>query len=62
MKNNFIVKNFKPLLMQKDEITFFYPIKYKDQANKTNAGACITTEKLSIPPKGLKKLLLKMFY
>ncbi len=61
VKNNFTVKNFKPLYnAKKDEITFFDSVKYKDQANKTNAGACITTEKLSIYlPKRVEKIIVK---
>ena len=46
-KQDFIIKNIQPLsLAKKNEITFFDSISYKDEASKTKASACITTEKL----------------
>ena len=51
LTNNFLVNNVKPLhLAQKNDITFFDSLKYKNIASKTKASACITTD-------GLKKFL-----
>ena len=47
VKNNFLINDIKPLhLAKKFDISFFDSIKYKDDAIKTKAGACITTLKL----------------
>ncbi len=49
LKRNFIIDEIKPLLLsKKHDLTFFDSIKYKFEASKTNAGACLTTDKLSI--------------
>ncbi len=57
---NFKVKDIKPLhLAEKDEITFFDSTKYKNQAIKTKASACITTNKLAkYLPKNLEKIVV----
>jgi UDP-3-O-[3-hydroxymyristoyl] glucosamine N-acyltransferase len=48
IKNDFLIKNVKTLhLASKCDVTFFDNIKYKSTAQKTNGGACITTEKLA---------------
>ena len=48
LKRNFIIDEIKPLVLsQKNDLTFFDSIKYKFEASKTNAGACLTTDKLS---------------
>ena len=47
ISKNFIIKNIKPLqIAKKNDLSFFDNVKYKDFATKTNAGACITTDKL----------------
>ena len=44
---DFIINNVKPLnTANKNDLTFFDSPRYKEQALKTNASACITTEKL----------------
>ena len=48
-KDNFLISNIKPLhLASKKDLTFFDSIRYKSNAEKTKAGACITTEKLEV--------------
>ena len=48
-KNDFIINDVKPLIFAKNkDITFYDSINYKDDAYKTKAGVCITTEKLQI--------------
>ncbi len=61
LKKDFIVNDIKPLYSaKKNDITFFESIRYKDQAIKTKAGACITTEKLEILlPKQIEKIIVK---
>ena len=47
LKKNFVIKNVRPLdKAEKNDITFFDSVKYKDKAIHTNAGVCITTNKL----------------
>ena len=60
-KENFIVNNILPLeKAKKNDLTFFDTIKYKPLALKTNAGACITTEKLSdFLPAQTQKIIVK---
>ena len=44
---DFIVNNVKTLdLAQKNDLTFYDKSQYLNQASKTKAGACITTENL----------------
>jgi UDP-3-O-[3-hydroxymyristoyl] glucosamine N-acyltransferase len=60
-KKDFIVNNILPLeKAKKNDLTFFDTIKYKPLALKTNAGACITTEKLSdFLPTQTQKIIVK---
>ena len=60
-KQNFLVKDIKPLHLAKDkEVTFFDSIKYKDIALKTKASVCITTSKIErFLPNGVKKIVVK---
>ena len=60
-KKNFVVDNILPLSKsKKNDLTFFDSIKYKSEANKTNAGACITTKKLSVYlPKTTEVIIVK---
>jgi UDP-3-O-[3-hydroxymyristoyl] glucosamine N-acyltransferase len=47
LNKNFIINEIKPLHNAgKNDVTFFDSVKYKSEASKTNASACITTEKL----------------
>ncbi len=61
LSSNFIIKEIKPLLTaKKNDLTFFDSIKYKSEASKTLASACITTEKLEkFLPKNVKSLIVK---
>ena len=61
INKNFIIKEIKPLyLANKSDLTFFESIKYKSQAIKTNASACITTENLKIfLPKNVEAIIVK---
>tara|TARA_Y100000768_G_scaffold369580_1_gene334622 strand:- start:354 stop:1322 length:969 start_codon:yes stop_codon:yes gene_type:complete len=60
IKKDFIVNNVKPLISaNKNDLTFFDSIKYKENASKTKANACITTEKLKIfLPNSVEKILV----
>ena len=60
-KKNIIINDIKPLHIAKNnDLTFFESVKYKDQAIKTNAFACITTEKLEkLLPKKIEKIIVK---
>ncbi len=55
---DFIIGDVKPLsLAKKSDLSFFDSIKYKDDAIKTKASACITTRKLSkYLPKNIYKI------
>ncbi len=61
INKNFIIKEIKPLhLAKKRDLTFFDSIKYKSQALKTNASACITTAKLKFfLPKNVEPIIVK---
>jgi UDP-3-O-[3-hydroxymyristoyl] glucosamine N-acyltransferase len=61
LKKNFLINNIKPLhLANQNDLSFFDKLKYKDYAKKTNAGACITTEKLKIHlPKKTQIIIVK---
>ena len=49
IKSNFIVRDIKPLSSaKKNDLTFLESSKYKDFSIKTNASACLTTEKLKV--------------
>jgi UDP-3-O-[3-hydroxymyristoyl] glucosamine N-acyltransferase len=60
-KSNFIVKDIKPLnKAQKNEITFFDSVLYKNIAAKTKASVCITTSKLQkYLPNNLQTIIVK---
>ena len=60
INKNFIIKEIKPLhLAKKRDLTFFDSIKYKSQALKTNASACITTAKLKFfLPKNVEPIIV----
>ena len=60
-KHNFVINDIKPLNTANiKDISFFDSIKYKSNAEKTNAGACITTEKLKdFLPKNTQKIIVK---
>ncbi len=60
-KKDFIINEVKPLNnSKKNDLTFFDSIKYKDLAIKTNASACITTEKLKkFLPNTTDKIVVK---
>ena len=63
LKNDksFIVNGIKPLnLANKNDLTFFDSIKYKQFAAKTKASACITTDKLKVfLPNSVQKIIVK---
>jgi UDP-3-O-[3-hydroxymyristoyl] glucosamine N-acyltransferase len=61
LNKNFIINDVKPLHnANKNDLTFFDSIKYKSIALKTQAGACITTEKLkSFLPKTVDVIIVK---
>ncbi len=58
---NFLIEDVKPLhVAKKNHITFFDSIKYKDYAQKTQAGVCITTKKLEFYlPKKIVRIIVK---
>ncbi len=58
IKKDFIIDNVKTLSQAgSNDISFFDHIRYKDEAIKTEAGICITTEKLSkILPKKIQTI------
>ncbi len=59
-KDNIKINDFKTLnLANKNDLTFFDSIKYKDQAKTTKAGLCITTSKLeSFLPQTIQKIIV----
>jgi len=61
VEKDFFINHTKPLrLAGKDDLTFFESIKYKQDAVKTKAGACITTDKLKdFLPKNVQKIIVK---
>ena len=61
IKNNFLVKDVKPLhLAEKKDITFFDSIRYKLIAMNTKASACITTQTLQkFLPNNIEKIIVK---
>ena len=60
-KKNFIIEDVKPLnTAKKNDLSFFDSVKYRIQAEKTKAGACITTQKLEkFLPKNTERLIVK---
>ena len=54
----------RPLIVaEKHDISFFDSIKYKDDAKKTKAGACITTDKLqNLLPKSVQIIVKNVLY
>ena len=61
IKKNFIIEDVKPLnTAKKNDLSFFDSVKYRIQAEKTKAGACITTQKLEkFLPKNTERLIVK---
>ncbi len=57
---NFLVKDIKPLhLANKNEISFFDSIAYKEAAEKTKASVCITNKKIEkFLPKKTEKIIV----
>ena len=60
LEKNFLINDIKPLQQaKKNDLSFFDSIKYKNDASKTQAGACITTKKLEfLLPKNTIKILV----
>ncbi len=60
IKNNFKIINVKPLdSAEKNDLSFFDSIKYKDKAFNTKAGACLTTHKLEkYLPQKVEKIIV----
>ena len=61
LKDDFKVNSLKPLVYaQKNDITFFDSIKYKNDINSTKAKICIVSNKLEkLLPKNLYKIIVK---
>ncbi len=61
ISSDFLINDIKPLhLAKKKDLTFFDSLKYKQSAINTEAGACITNEKLEkFLPKKIKKIIVK---
>ena len=61
LKKNFIINDIKPLQFARNsDLTFFDSIKYKSNAIKTKASACITTDKLEkYLPKNVQRIIVK---
>ena len=61
IKKNFNINEVKTLkVAEKYDVSFFDSIKYKEDAKKTKAGACITTYKLqNILPNSVEKIVVK---
>lgn len=59
-KKDFFINDIKTLSQSnKKDLTFFESIKYKSDAVKTNAGACLTTQKLShFLPKNTQPIIV----
>ena len=60
-KKKFVINHVRPLhLAGNNDLTFFESTKYKHSAQKTLAGACITTNKLSkYLPNNVEKIIVK---
>tara|TARA_B100000963_G_scaffold345097_1_gene348794 strand:- start:561 stop:1529 length:969 start_codon:yes stop_codon:yes gene_type:complete len=60
-KNKVIIKDIKTLRnSKKNDLTFFDSVKYKEIASKTEASACITTEKLTrFLPSSIETIVVK---
>ena len=61
LKKNFIINDVKPLEKAKEkDLSFFDSVKYKNFAQKTKAGACITTKELEkFLPDSIQKIIVK---
>ena len=61
IKKNFNINEVKTLkVAEKYDVSFFDSIKYKEDAKKTKAGACITTYKLqNFLPNSVEKIVVK---
>ena len=61
LNKNFLVNDIKPLYKaDRLDISFFDSLKYKSEAIKTKAGACITTNHLKqFLPKNVEKIIVK---
>jgi UDP-3-O-[3-hydroxymyristoyl] glucosamine N-acyltransferase len=61
LKKNFFINDIKPLIKsKKNDITFFDSIKYKAEAAKTKASACLTTKKLiNFLPKNTEPIIVE---
>ena len=61
IKKNFNINEVKTLkVAEKYDVSFFDSIKYKEDAKKTKAGACITTYKLqNLLPNSVEKIVVK---
>ena len=61
IEDNLLINDIKSLLdAKKTDLSFFDSIKYKSEAGKTNAGACVTTEKLKkFLPEKVEKIIVK---
>ncbi len=61
IKSNFTVNNVKPLSSaKKNDLTFLDSVKYKEDAKKTKASACLTTSKLKeLLPKKIELIIVK---
>ncbi len=61
IKKDFLVNDIKPLnFAKKNDISIFDSIKYKDQAQTTKAGACLTTSKIKdFLPDNTIKIIVK---
>ena len=60
-KKDFIINEVKPLgSAQKNDLSFLDSVKYKEEASKTNAGVCITTENLQkLLPSQTQRVIVK---
>ena len=59
-KKNFLIKDIKPLsVAEKNDLSFFDSIRYKEDLIKSKAGACITTKKFEkIIPQRIEKIIV----
>ena len=61
LKRDFIINNIRPLHQaQKNDVTFFDSIKYRNLAEKTKASVCITLDTLKgYLPNKIEKIIVK---
>mgnify|MGYP001379541755 CR=1 FL=1 len=65
IKKDFLVNDVRPLnSAKKNDISIFDSIKYKDLAQKTSAGACLTTNKIKdfLPQKTVKIVVKNVLF